>query len=122
VAFQNPSDDQPIGRSVYLRTVLLIIGWAIAGFLLYALSTFLPIAVMAVTVLVAWAIVRFDSRRTKSLGSALSAITCSLTGVCALAMHFTRWHEDVMTRLIFVGLCLGACLILLDRRADGWSP
>jgi hypothetical protein len=46
VAFQNPSDDQSIGRSVYLRTVLLIIGWAIAGFLLYALSTFLPAAVM----------------------------------------------------------------------------
>jgi hypothetical protein len=58
----------------------------------------------------------------KSLGSVLCGITCSLTGVCALAMHFTHWHEDVMTRLIFVGLCLGAGLILLDRRADGWSP
>jgi predicted PurR-regulated permease PerM len=122
VAFQNPSDDQSISRSVYLRTVLLIIGWAIAGFLLYALSTFLPIAVMGVILLVAWAIVIFDSRKTKSLSSVLCLITCSLTGVCALAMHFTHWHEDVMTRLIFVGLCLGAGLILLDRRADGWSP
>src|SRR5579872_4040177 len=95
VAFENPSDDQSIGRSVYLRTALLLIGWAI---------------------------VRLDSRKTKSLGSVLCGITCSLTGVCALAMHFTHWHEDVMTRLIFVGLCLGAGLILLDRRADGWSP
>jgi len=121
VAFRNPSDDQPIGRSVWLRAVLLIIGWAIAGLLLYVLSAFV-IAVMPVIVLVAWAIVRFDSRKTKSLGSVLCAITCSLTGVCALAMHFTHWHEDVMTRLIFVGLCLGAGLILFDRRADGWSP
>ena len=122
VAFENPSDDQSIGRSVYLRTALLLIGWAIAAFLLYALATFLPSVVMAVILLVAWAIVRFDSRKIKSLGSVLCGITCSLTGVCALAMHFTHWHEDVMTRLIFVGLCLGAGLILLDRRADGWSP
>jgi len=122
VAFENPSDDQSIGRSVYLRTALLLIGGAIAGFLLYALSTFLPSVVMAVILFVAWAIVRFDSRKTKSLGSVLCAITCSLAGVCAIAMRFTHWHEDDMTRLIFVGLCLGAGLILLDRRADGWSP
>ena len=122
VAFENPSDDQSIGRSVYLRTALLLIGWAIAAFLLYALATFLPSVVMAVILLVAWAIVRLDSRKTKSLGSVLCGITCSLTGVCALAMHFTHWHEVIMTRLIFVGLCLGAGIILLDRRADGWSP
>jgi len=121
VAFRNPSDDQSIGRSVWLRAALLIIGWAIAGLLLYALSTSLRIVVMPV-ILVAWAIVRFDSRKPKSLGSVLCAITCSLTGACALAMHFTHWHEDVLTRLIFVGLCLGAGLILFDRRADGWSP
>jgi hypothetical protein len=121
VAFENSSDDQTIDRSVYPRIALLIVGWAIAGVLLYVLSTILPIAVMGGIVFVAWAIVRFDSRKTKSLGSLLCAITCSLTGVCALAMHFTHWHEDVMARLIFVGLCLGVGLILLDRRADGWS-
>jgi hypothetical protein len=121
VAFENSSDDQTVDRSVYSRIALLIVGWAIAGVLLYVLSTILPIAVMGGIVFVAWAIVRFDSRKTKSLGSLLCAITCSLTGVCALAMHFTHWHEDVMARLIFVGLCLGAGLILLDRRADGWS-
>lgn len=120
--FGNLSDDQFDGWSVYLRTVLLIIGWAIAGFLLYALSTFLPSAVMGMILIVAWMIVRFNSRKTKSLGSVLCAITCALTGVCALAMHFSHWHEDIMIRLIFVGLCLGAGLILLDRRADGWSP
>ena len=121
MAFENSSDDQTIDRSVYPRIALLIVGWAIAGVLLYVLSTILPIAVMGGIVFVAWAIVRFDSRKTKSLGSLLCAITCSLTGVCALAMHFTHWHEDVMARLIFVGLCLGVGLILLDRRADGWS-
>src|SRR5579885_1835344 len=100
---------------------LLIVGWSIAGVLLYVLSAILPIAMMGGIVIVAWAIVRFDSRKIKSLGSLLSAITFSLTGFCALAMHFTRWHEDVMARLMFVGLCIGAGLILLDRRADGWS-
>ena len=98
-----------------------VVGWSIAGVLLYVLSAILPIAMMGVIVIVAWAIVRFDSRKAKSLGSLLGAITCFLTGVCAFAMHFTRWHEDVMARLMFVGLCLGAGLILLDRRADGWS-
>src|SRR5690348_9280651 len=100
---------------------LLIVGWTIVGFLLYTLCTFLPNAVMGVIVLVAWAIVKFNSRKIKSLGSTLGAITCSLTGVCAFAMHLTQWHEDVITRLIFVGLCLGAGLILLDWWADGWS-
>jgi len=121
VAFENPSDDHCISRSIYLRMALLIVGWSIAGVLLYVLSAILPIAMMGGIVIVAWAIVRFDSRKIKSLGSLLSAITCSLTGFCALAMHFTRWHEDVMARLMFVGLCIGAGLILLDRRADGWS-
>ena len=121
MAHEQPSDDQPSRQSVYLRMVLLIVGWAIAGLVLYVLSAFLPIAVMGVILVVAYMIVRFDSRKIESLGSALCAITCSLTGVCALAMHFTHWHEGVISRLIFVGLCLGAGLILLDRRADGWS-
>jgi hypothetical protein len=35
-------------------------------------------------------------------------------------LRFTgyHWHDDVLVRLIFVGVCLGAGLILLDRRAD----
>ena len=121
MAFEKPSDDHYVAQSTYLRLAGLIVAWAIAGLLLYAICTFLPNAVMAIVVLVAWAIVRFDSRKIKSLTSVLSAITCSLTGVCALAMHFSHWHEDVMTRLMFIGLCLGAGLILLDRLADGWS-
>ena len=120
MACENPSDDQSVRQSVYLRIALLIVGWAIVGFFLYTLCTSLPNAVMGIIVLVAWAIVRFNSRKIKSLGSMLGAITCSLTGVCALAMHFTHRHEDVITRLIFVGLCLGAGLILLDWWADGW--
>jgi hypothetical protein len=100
---------------------ILIIGWALAGVLLYALFTILPAVVMVTITMVAWVIVRFDSRKTKSLGSLLCLITCLLTGICALAMHVTHWHEDVLSRLIFVGICLGAVLILLDRQADGWS-
>ena len=112
------------GRSIYARLALLIVGWATAGVLLYALFSVLPVEVLVIIAIVAWAIVRLDmgSRKNKSLASLLCWITCLLTAVSALAMHFTHWHEDVMTRLIFVGLCLGAGLILFDRRADGWSP
>ena len=116
----NFAGDQP----VYLRLVLLIVGWATAGALLYALSTFLPTAVLAIIVVAAYAIVKLDrvSRKNKSLASLLCVVTCVPTGVCALAMISTHWHEDVLGRLVFVGLCLAAGLILLDRRADDWLP
>jgi hypothetical protein len=36
----------------------------------------------------------------------------------ALRITAWHWHDYVLTRLIFVGVCLGAGLVLLDRRAD----
>jgi hypothetical protein len=111
------------GQSVYVRMALLIVGWAIAGLLLYAFSTFLPGAVLATIAMVAWAIVKLDrvSRKNKSLASVLCGITCLLTGVCGAALWATHRHKHILVRLIFVGICLGAGLILLDRRADDWS-
>ena len=113
---ENRSD----GQSIYARLALLIVGWATAGGLLYALSTALPVEVLAIIAIVAWAIVRLDtvSRKNKSLASLLCWITCLLTAVCAGVLRFTHWHDYILGRLIFVGVCLGAGLILLDRRAD----
>jgi hypothetical protein len=119
VSPENLSDGQPI----HARLALLIVGWVTVGALLYGLSTFLPGAILVTIALAAWVTVKLDrvSRKNKSLASHLCAITCLLTGVCALAMHFTHWREDVLGRLVFVGLCLGAGLIFLDRRADDWQ-
>jgi hypothetical protein len=118
VPLENSSD----GQSIYARLVLLIVGWATAGVLLYVLSTVLPVEVLAFIAIGAWAIVRLDtvSRKNKSLASLLCGITCLLTAVCAVALRITHWHwhDYVLGRLIFVGLCLGAGLILLDRRSD----
>jgi hypothetical protein len=102
---------------------LLTVGWAITGLLLYALSTFLTSAVLAAIVLVAWVIVKLVpvSRKNKSLASWLCVITGLLTGVCGLALRIAHQHDRVLVRLIFVGMCLGAGLIVLDRRADDWS-
>ena len=113
---ENRSD----GQSIYARLALLIVGWATAGVLLYALSTALPVEVLVIIAIVAWAIVRLDtvSPKNKSLASLLGWITCLLTAVCAVVLRFTHWHDYILGRLIFVGVCLGAGLILLDRRAD----
>lgn len=118
MSFENDIECQPL----YVRLALLIVGWATAGVLLYVLSTFLPAAVLATIGIAAWVVVKLErgSRSNESLASALCTTTCFLTCVCAVALRFTgyRWHDDVLVRLIFVGVCLGAGLILLDRRAD----
>jgi hypothetical protein len=115
VVFENDND-----RSLYARLAFLVVGWVTAGVLLYALSTVLPVEVLAMIAIVAWAIVRLDtvSRKNKSLASLLCWITCLLTAVCGVALRITHWHDYVLVRLIFVGVCLGAGLILLDRRED----
>jgi cytochrome b561 len=116
------SENYSEGQSLYARLALLIVGWASAGVLLYVLSTVLPVEALAMIAIAAWAIVSFDtvSRKNKSLASLLCWITCLLTAVCAVALRITHWHwhDYVLGRLIFVGICLGAGLILLDRRAD----
>jgi hypothetical protein len=111
------------GQPVFARMTLLILGWAISGLLLYCLSAFLPAAVLATIAVIAWAIVKLDrvSQKNRSLASFLCRITCLLTLVCAVALWSLHRSDHVLERLIFVGVCLGAGLILLDRRADGWS-
>ena len=106
---ENYSDGQSL-YALYARLALLIVGWATAGVILFALSTVLPIEVLAMIAIAAWVIVRFDtvSRKNKSLASLLCIITCLLTGVCAVALRITHWHDYLLERLIFVGLCLGA--------------
>jgi len=127
VSFGNHSD----GQSIYARLALLIVGWATAGVLLYILSTVLPVEVLVLIVFVARAIVRLDdvSRKNKSLASLLCGITCLLTGVCAVALRITHWHwhDYVLGRLIFVGICLGAASYFLigeptpDRLQARWA-
>jgi hypothetical protein len=116
VSSENYSD----GQSFFARLAILIVGWAAAGVLLYVLSTVLPVEVLAIIAIGAWGIVRLDtvSRKNKSLASLLCWITCLLTAVCAVALRITNWHDYILGRLIFVGICLGAGLIILDRRAD----
>jgi MFS family permease len=111
------------GQAPCVRLALLIAGWAITGACLFAVSTLLPAVVLAVIVVAAYVVVQLDrvSRKNKSLASLLCWITGVLTFASAVAMHFTGWHEDVLGRLIFVGLCLMAGLIVLDRRADDWQ-
>ena len=92
--------------------------------LLYALFTVIPRAVQVTIAAVCWLIVavdNFEPRKNKSLASHLCGITGLLIYVCsAVSTVFTHWHEEVCVRLIIVGVCLAAGLILLDRRADGW--
>jgi hypothetical protein len=117
VSFENFSDDQ----TIYARLALLIVGWAAAGGLLYVVSTLLPGEVLVIIGIAAWAIVRLDpSPKNKSLASWLCGTTALLTFVCAETLRITdwHWHDYVLGRLIFVGVCLGAGLVLLDRRAD----
>ena len=116
---ENPIDDRP----VYARLALLIAGWVAAGVFLYILATVLPMVALVMIATAAWAIVKLDrvTRKNKSLASLLCAITVLLTGICGVALRVTHRHDDILWRLIFVGLCLGAGLIWLDRRADDWQ-
>jgi hypothetical protein len=121
VSDQNFGDTQ----SVYVRLVLLTIAWATAGVLLYALFTFTPRAIQVTVAAMSWLIVvidDFEPRKNKSLASYLCGFTGILIYVCSVVSTvFAHWHEEVCVRLIIVGVCLAAGLILLDRRANYWS-
>jgi hypothetical protein len=119
VPFENYSD----GQSFCARLALLIVGWAAAGVLLYVLSTFLPGEVLVIIGIAAWAIVKLDpSPKNKSLASWLCGTTALLTFVCAVALRITawHWHDYVLTRLIFVGVCLGpaSCFLIGEPTTD----
>jgi len=119
------SENSSGAESVYLRFVLLIAAWATTGAFLYLLFTFIPRAVQVTIAAVCWLIVaidNFEPRKTKSLASYLCGFTGLIVYLCgAVGTVFAHWHEEVCIRVIIVGVCLAAGLILLDRRADGWS-
>jgi Ca2+/Na+ antiporter len=107
------------GRPAYVRFLLLLLGEAIAGVILYAVFTFMPTAAQIAITLTAWAVIVndiFDPKKNKSLGSLLCGITAIPAFSCFVAWRIT--HEDVWSRLMLVGLCLMAALIFLDRRED----
>jgi hypothetical protein len=116
IASEDSNDDRP----AYVRFLILLLGEAIAGVFLYALFTFIPMAVQMVIVLAGFVIVQIDiifyPRKNKSLASLLCGITGILALFCYVAWKIT--HEDFLTRLGLVGGCLMAALIILDRRAD----
>lgn len=111
------NDSQP----VYLRLFLLVLAEAIAGVCLYALFGIVPFALQAVIAFMAWVVVRINNpilKKPKSLGSLVSGFTGILIFICSVALHFYHRHDAIMIRLLMVGFCLTAILILLDRRAD----
>ena len=120
--FTMASDDLSEGQPAYVRLLLLILGEAIAGVVLYALFSFMPVAVEIIVVALAWIVVandNFNPSKNKSLASLLCGITAAFTVVCnilARLSHHGTAHEDIWLRLSLVGACLMATLIFLDRR------
>jgi sterol desaturase/sphingolipid hydroxylase (fatty acid hydroxylase superfamily) len=106
-------------RPAYERFLLLLLGESIAGIFLYAVFTLMPTVVQIGVTLASWAILSNDRmfpKKTRSLGSLLSAITAVLFVSCGFVWRVT--HKDVWSRLMLTGGCLLAGLIFLDRRAD----
>jgi ABC-type sugar transport system permease subunit len=106
--------------SAYKRFLLLLLGEAIAGFFLYGIFTFMPMAVQMVITLTSWVVIMNDNifhpQKNRSLGSLLCGITAIPVFSCFVAWRIT--HEDVWSRLMLVGGCLMAALIFSDRRQD----
>ena len=106
-------------RPAYARFLLLLLGEAVAGAILYAVFTFTPTAVQIVIALIGWVAIANDNmfpKRTRSIGSLLCGITAISAVSCCVAWRMT--HQDVWFRLMLTGACLMAALIFLDRRAD----
>ena len=120
-----PYDNSSGAQSAYLRLALLIFCWATAGALLYFAFTVIPRTIQVTIAALSWLIVLvddFEPRKNKSFASYLCAATGLLIYACSVVSTvFAHWHDEVFVRLIIVGVCLAAGLILLDRRADGLS-
>ncbi len=78
--------------------MLLIIGWATAGVVLYALFTFIPRAIQVTIAAACWLIVvidDFEPRKNKSFASHLCGVTGLLIYVCSVVStvfaHWTRF-------------------------------
>jgi hypothetical protein len=105
--------------------LLLVVGAAIAGALLYALFPFLPAVVQVFVMLAACVIAtcgNFKSGDEKSLASLLVAYIAVFVRICAVCMIV--WEsvrpraarDDAQFRVWFVASCLVAVLRLLDGR------
>ena len=116
------SEESNTGRPVYLRFLLLLVGEAIAGLILYATFPFMPSGVKLVIVVTVFVIVQIDiifrPKKNKSLASLLCGITASLSFLCWVAWRITHENENFWLRLGLVGGCLAAALIVLEWRAD----
>jgi hypothetical protein len=101
------------------RFALLVVAEAVVGLFLYALFTFIPVELQVLISMACWVIVRIE-RWTFPKNKSLASLLCAVTGVavflCWLAWRIT--HEQVWSSLGFVGVCLMAGLIFLDRRQE----
>jgi hypothetical protein len=108
--------------SAYERFLLLFLGEAIVGVLLYSLFTRIPIALQMLVFAVALVVVKvdnFEPSKNKTIASLLCGFTLGFTLFCGFVSRFTQARttlEDIWARLMMVGLCLAAVLIVLDRR------
>jgi hypothetical protein len=114
------SEDLSDGHPAYVRFLRLLLGEAIVGVFLYAVFTFMPMAVQIVITLTALVVIEndiiFHPKKNKSLASLLCGVTAIPAFSCGVAWRIT--HEDVWSKLSLTGGCLMAALIFLDRRAD----
>jgi hypothetical protein len=101
------------------RFALLVVAEAVVGLFLYALFTFIPVELQVLISVACWVIVRIE-RWTFPKNKSLASLLCAVTGVavflCWLAWRIT--HEQVWSSSGFVGVCLMAGLIFLDRRQE----
>lgn len=107
------------GRSSYVRLLIMILGEAIVGTLLYGLFTVIPLALQALITIAAWAVVWIENvtfPKNKSVGSLLGALTGVASFCCGIAWSIT--DQEVWSRLALIGACLMAILIFLDRRQE----
>jgi len=109
----------PEHKMDWRRFTLLVVAEAVVGLFLYALFTFIPVALQVLITVASWVIVAIETwtfPKNKSLGSLLSAITSAAVFLCWLAWRIT--YEQVWSRVELVGVCLMAGLIFLDRRQE----
>jgi hypothetical protein len=109
----------PEHKMDWRRFTLLVVAEAVVGLFLYALFTFIPVALQVLITVASWVIVAIETwtfPKNKSLGSLLRAITSAAVFLCWLAWRIT--YEQVWSRVELVGVCLMAGLIFLDRRQE----
>ena len=97
------------------RFALLVVAEAVVGLILYALFLFIPVELQILISVACWVIVRID-RWTFPKNKSLASLLCAVTGV-AVFLCWLAWRIT-LSSLGFVGVCLMAGLIFLDRRQE----